>query len=189
MWHLRSILMSTEPARCVSDNTAEVESKQPVAGMQDYKSVRVEVVICAILVNTQTHTETDSFRLTILLTQPAALKVISYLNMLKDRSTSVSRSIRKRVTISRTYLLLYFTGVWQTRRMDPGHYGRVHRLSSGVTTALVSTFISNVTDSSTALTSPTNISAVIYLLMPRHFCRDVRFCRCCLVLALSLIHI
>ena len=39
--------------------------------MQDYKSLCVAVMICATLVNTQTH----SFRPVILLAQPAELKI------------------------------------------------------------------------------------------------------------------
>jgi len=41
--------------------------------MQDYKSLRVAVMICATLVNTQTHT--DSLWPVILLAQPAELKM------------------------------------------------------------------------------------------------------------------
>jgi len=40
--------------------------------MQDYKSLHV-TAICAALVNTQTHTPTDSFRLVILLAEPTKL--------------------------------------------------------------------------------------------------------------------
>ena len=41
--------------------------------MQDYKSLRAAVMICATLVNTQTHTHADSCRLAILGAQPAEL--------------------------------------------------------------------------------------------------------------------
>ena len=45
--------------------------------MQDYKSLRIVVMICATLVNTQTDTHTqrhtDSFSLAILLAQPVEL--------------------------------------------------------------------------------------------------------------------
>jgi len=42
--------------------------------MQDYKSLYVAMMICATLVNTQTHRQTYSFRQVILLAQPAELK-------------------------------------------------------------------------------------------------------------------
>jgi len=44
--------------------------------MQDFKSLRVAVIICDTLVNTHTHThmQTDSFWPVLLLAQPAELK-------------------------------------------------------------------------------------------------------------------
>jgi len=45
--------------------------------MQDYKSLRVVVMICATLVNTQTHI--DSFWPVILLAWPAELKMMIFM--------------------------------------------------------------------------------------------------------------
>jgi len=41
--------------------------------MQNYKFLHVSVMTCADLVNTQTHTRTDSFRTAVLLAQPSKL--------------------------------------------------------------------------------------------------------------------
>jgi len=52
----------------------EYPSGKCADSMQDYKSARLTVIICAILVNTQTHTHRESFWQAILLAQPAELK-------------------------------------------------------------------------------------------------------------------
>ena len=52
------------------------ESSSVDLSMQNYKSLRLSVMICVTLVNTQTDTQTDCFLPAVLLAQPAEIESV-----------------------------------------------------------------------------------------------------------------
>ena len=65
--------------------------------MQDYNSPRAAVMICTTLVNTQTHTHRDSFRLAILLAQPAHFPTISLISL--DKTDRIFTKILSQMSL------------------------------------------------------------------------------------------